>query len=404
MAKKALFVINTMGRAGAEKCLLSMFEYMKDEGYEISLFSVINMGELFLNVPPHVKILNENPSTESVVDKKAQRKLMKTILKDGFHKGYFFGYFGYFFKMLKHQLKIKKFDFKKLFWKLLSDHAPVFHEEYDLAVAYIQGAATYYVMDRVNAKKKVAFLHNEYEESGYCPALDYPYYEKVDWIYCVSQSIVDHFVETFPVCKGKTEVFYNILNQEEIKKKALETGDKPLFDRQENELILLTAARLSYVKAYDLAVPALAKVLEQGYSVKWYVLGDGVERENIEKLIEKYHLQDKFILLGVTDNPYPYIAQCDIYIQATRYEGCCTSISEAVILETPVIASDCDGNKEQLERYKTGEIVSLTVDSIAAGIIKVASSKELRQSMVESAEISSLNPYEAVKRLYRFME
>lgn len=405
MKKKILFVINTMGRAGAEKCLMSMLKYMDKDKYDISLFSVINRGEMFDYVPEGVRILNENPCSLSVLDRRAKKELAKTILKNGFRKGYFFKEAGYLRKTISYQRKRGEIDFKKLFWKLLSDHAPKQKETYDLAVAYIQGAATYYVMDHIHAKKKITFLHNEFIDSGYCPELEETYYEQADGIYCVSKSICDHFARIYPKMAGKMDVFYNLLDVEDIKQKALQKDEmSPLFQKKEGETILLTAARLAPVKAYDLAVPALAIVRKQGYNVKWYVLGEGPEKDAIKGMIKEYGLEDSFILLGAHKNPYPYMAACDIYVQATRYEGCCTSISEAVILGKPVIASDCDGNKEQLTRYETGIFVALNAEDIARGIIQVVSDRDLSQKLVEQANMDDFDPYGSLRRIYRYVE
>lgn len=403
--KKIIFVINTMGRAGAEKCLISMLKCMDREKYDISLFSVINRGEMFDYVPDGVRILNDNPCRESVLNKKAKSELAGYILKNGFRKGYFFKEAGYLLKTLLYQRKHGGIDFKKLFWKLLSDHAPKQKEKYDLAVAYIQGAATYYVMDHINAGHKISFLHNEFLDSGYCPELEREYYEKADAIYCVSGSICSHFADIYPDMAGKMEVFYNIPDIEDILEKSLKKEViSPLFNKKAGEIILLTAARLAPVKAYDIAVPAFALVKEQGYAVKWYVLGDGPEKDNIKKLIKKYNVDDSFILLGSTDNPYPYMAACDVYIQATRYEGCCTSISEAVILGKAVIASDCDGNREQLKRYGTGTLVELSVENVAAAIVQVISNKELYENQSEKVNMSELKPEASLQRIYRYLE
>lgn len=405
MKKKIIFVINTMGRAGAEKCLISMLKCMDKEKYDISLFSVINKGEMFDYVPEGIRILNNNPCCESVLDKKAKSELAKSILKNGFRKGYFFKEAGYLLKTLLYQRKHGGIDLKKLFWKLLSDYAPRQEEKFDLAVAYIQGAATYYVMDYINAKHKIAFLHNEFIDSGYCPELERKYYRQAEGVYCVSGSIRNHFAEVYPDMKEKMHVFYNIPDVSEILKKSVDKkGMSPMFKRKKGETILLTAARLAPVKAYDVAVPALALVKEQGYSVKWYVLGDGPEKDTIKKLIKKYNVEDSFILLGTTDNPYPYMAECDIYIQATRYEGCCTSISEAVILGRTIIASDCDGNKEQLNRYGTGVLVHLSAEDIAKAIIHVISGNESEKERCDRVNINELKPEVSLQRIYSYLE
>lgn len=410
MKKKILFVINTMGRAGAEKCLLSMLRYMDKQAYEISLFSVINRGELFLEVPEGVRLLNEHPCAESVMDKKAKRYLMKEILKGGLQNGYFIRNVRYLWKTIVYQRSHCGLDFKKLFFKLLADHAPRQEETYDLAVGYIQGAATYYVMEHVNAAKKVLFLHNEFLDSGYCPELEKRYYQRADAIFCVSQSIRNHFAEVYPQLADKMDVFYNLVNQEEIWEKARQEipGDPVLKEmkaqKQKGTLLLCTAARLEKVKAFDIAIPALAMVRNRGISVNWYVLGEGSEREELERLILEQHVSDCFFLLGAKENPYPYMSACDVYVQATRYEGFCTSISEAVILGKPVIASKCGGNIEQLLYYDTGMLVELTPEDLANAIIRIATDGEFQMQLTAKSRVQNQRVEESLQRLYAFTD
>ncbi|MDE6185684.1 MAG: glycosyltransferase, partial [Lachnospiraceae bacterium] len=183
MKKKVLFVINTMGRAGAERCLLHLLKAWEDEEYDISLFSVLGRGELFLEVPPFVRILNESPQAVSVFDQEARKSFAREIMKGMLRRGNFFKNFFSTLRLFLWQVKEKKINRKRLCWKLVSDAAPILEEEFDLAVGYIQGAATYYTLDHVKAKRKVVFLHNEYELSGYCHLVDRSYYEKADRIY-----------------------------------------------------------------------------------------------------------------------------------------------------------------------------------------------------------------------------
>lgn len=403
MKKKILFVMNTMGRAGAERCLLSLLECMDRKKYDIFLFSVVNRGELFHDVPDGVTILNAPPCALSVLDRRAKWSLAVEILRGGLLRGWFFREFHYLRRLAAYQLGHGGLDFKKLFWKLLSDCAPRQERRFDLAVAYIQGAATCYVMDHVNAKRKIAFLHNDFMDSGYCPELERANYERADQIYCVSQSVRDHFALVYPELAGKMGVFYNLLNCEKIRREACKTQDIPsAFKKHPGEAALLTAARLTPVKAYDLAVPALALVRAQGYAVKWYVLGEGPEEESIRRLIRKHRLEDSFILLGAVENPYPSMASCDIYVQATRYEGCCTAISEAMILGRPVIASNCAGNAEQIHRYGAGLLVELSAENIACGIIRALTHPE--QMGVNRIDQKELFGQGALEQLYGLLE
>lgn len=382
-------MINTMGRAGAERCLLHLLKAWKDEEFEISLFSVIGRGELFLEVPSHVRVLNESPCTDSVFDSRARRSFVKNILGGVLGKGLIFKELLPFVRLLLWQVKEKKVDLKKLCWKIVSDTAPTLEEEFDLAVGYLQGAATYYVMDHVKARKKVIFLHNEYEASGYCPVSDRFYYEKADKIYCVSEYISQGLREVFPSCKNRIETFYNFADADWVKRRAAE-GSAPEMKKNAGTVCLLTAARLEYVKAFDVAIQAAAYMKEKGVRMAWYVLGDGSLRRQLEKEIKEQGVEDCFFLLGQKENPYPYMAACDIYVQETRFEGFCTSITEAVLLGKRVVASDCGGNREQLTYYGTGILTELTPQAIAEGIEKVWG-EEVPQTDVTGRQLQELD-------------
>ena len=177
--KKILFVTNTMGRAGAEKCLQALLELLDPEKYDLSVYSIINRGELYSDMPEYVHILNKNPCTKSVLDSAGLAAIGRQILWSLVKKFSFITYIPYFFRVLMHQIKIKRLDFSKLFWMLLARNAKRFDEEYDLAVAFIEGAATYYVADYVKAKKKATYVHIDYLAAGYSPKLDKKYYDNI---------------------------------------------------------------------------------------------------------------------------------------------------------------------------------------------------------------------------------
>lgn len=369
MKKKVLFVINTMGRAGAERCLLHLLAAWEDSEYELSLLSVLGRGELFEEVPSHVRILNEAPVLSSVFDGKARKAFAIDILKGMIKKRMVFRQLFTVLFLFIWQVKNKKVDMKKLCWAIVSDAAPEIEEEFDLAVGYLQGAATYYVMDHVRAKKKIVFLHNEFEASGYCPSYDGRYYARADRIYCVSEHISEELKKLFPFCKDKIRTFYNFTDAKWVRRKANE-GNAPEIRKEPGTICLLTAARLEPVKAFDVAVEAMALMKQEGIRAVWYVLGEGSQRGMLEREIREKGVEDRFFLLGQKENPYPYMAACDIYVQETRYEGFCTSITEAVILGRKVVASDCRGNSEQLSYYGTGILTRLEPRAIVDGIQK----------------------------------
>lgn len=165
--KKILFVINTMGYGGAERALLNLMSALEKEQYEISVFVLTGQGELIHQIPDSVTLLNKNYKDVSVLTSKGRMELMKTILRAGILKGAFFRRFSYLIKNSVNMKQQGRFLPDKLLWRILADGALTMSKEYDLAVAYLEGGATYYVADRVKAKKKAAFIHIDYKKAGY---------------------------------------------------------------------------------------------------------------------------------------------------------------------------------------------------------------------------------------------
>ena len=255
----------------------------------------------------------------------------------------------------------------KLCWRILSDGAPVLKRKYDLAVAYLEGGATYYVADHVKAKKKAAFVHIDYGKAGYTRELDLDCYGKFDRIFTVSDEVREHFLEVYPEYETKVSVFHNMVNQERIRRMADEgTG----FEDDFQGYRILTIGRLARQKRYDMAIQAMTLLKEKcQIPVRWYVLGEGDLRESLEQQIKEAHLEKDFILLGVKSNPFPYYRECDLYVHATGFEGKSIAIQEAQTLGKPILATDCSGNREQIVQDVDGRMCPLDPESISTEIL-----------------------------------
>ncbi len=395
--KKILFVTNTMGRAGAEKCLQALLELLDPSQYDLSVYSIINRGELYSDMPAYVHILNKNPCTKSVLDRAGLAAIGRQILWSLLKKCSFITYIPYFLRVLFHQIRVKRLDFSKLFWMLLARNAQRFDEEYDLAVAFIEGAATYYVANYVKARKKATYVHIDYLAAGYSPKLDRKYYDKFDRVFCVSDTVRKVFLTAYPEYGEKTFFFHNMVPRERILRLSKEgEGFTDSFDG----LRILTVGRLHYQKAYDLAIPALAELRRRGHNVRWYVIGEGAEEDNLRALIRQNGVEDSFILLGTTPNPYPFIAGCDIYSQASRFEGWCIALAESLVLARPVLASRCAGNEEQVTDGETGVLIDLSTENIVEGMEKLITSPELREKFTRNLSGVALDFKKDLEMLY----
>ena len=210
-----------------------------------------------------------------------------------------------------------------------------------------------------------------------------------------------HRPEMVPEYAEKVEVFYNIINQSRIRRLAGEQGG---FSDDYPGIRLLTVGRLTYQKGYDIAVQALEVLKASGYHVRWYVLGEGDWRRVLEKRIENMKLKEDFLLLGAVENPYPYFAQADIYVHATRVEGRSVAIQEAQTLGCAVIASDCPGNREQLLNGRDGILCQLDPAEIADSIAGLLQDTEKRAVFKRESGIKEMPWGEEFELLTEFME
>ena len=390
--KKILFVVNTMGRAGAETALVELLNALKSPDVSLYLYVIMGQGEMIRRLPPHVVLLNKSFSSQSVLTRKGKRVMVKTICTAFFRNGRYGKKLSYILKNAAAMKKKGKIQIDKLLWRMLSDGGQRFGEPFDLAVAYLEGASAYYVAEHVKAVRKAAFIHIDYTSAGYTREMDQDCWSEYDRIFGVSDEVREHFLAVYPGYEEKTGVFHNIVNQETIRKRAMEEGG---FADGYDGMRLLTVGRLTWQKAYDVAVEAMKLLKEAGCNVRWYVLGEGDQRRQLEKKIAALGLGEDFVLLGAAENPFPYYRQTDLYIHATRYEGKSIAIQEAQTLGCAVIASDCNGNREQITDGRDGILCELTPKAIADSIIRLLKDEKLQKELGRrAAEKSTMQDQE----------
>lgn len=389
MKKKLLFVINTLGCGGAERAMLNLFDALDPKKYEISLFVLTGQGELSHALPKHVRLLNRDYKDVSVLTKEGRKLLIRSVLRAGSKKGLFLRRASYLLKNFRDMRRRGKILPDKLCWRLLADGAPLIRKEYDLAVAYLEGGATYYVAEHVKARKKAAFVHIDYGKAGYTRKLDRDCYQKFDRIFTVSDEVRAHFLEVYPEHEKKVLVFHNLINQERIRQMA-EQGSG--FDDEFQGYRILTVGRLTQQKRYDIAIQAMALLKEKcSVSVRWYVLGEGELRESLQQQIKDAGVEQEFILLGVKENPFPYYKNCNLYVHATGFEGKSIAIQEAQTLGKPILATDCSGNREQIVHDVDGRMCPLDPKCVSEEIFWMIAHPEKCKAYGEQAKKKTLN-------------
>lgn len=379
--------------------LLELLRCLEPKDYDVSLLVMTGQGELVHQLPSHVKLLNTEYSDLPVLGREGLRHLRRTIWNAIWNKGIIFRRIPYLFCGFLRMLGRRKVQPDKLLWRLVADSAPRQKETYDLAVAYLEGGSTYYVADYVKADKKAAFVHIDYRRAGYDRGLDRDCYLKYNKVFAVSQEVKEGFLKEYPECESYTGIFHNLLNRELICEKAGEEG----FTDDYPGIRLVTVGRLTWQKAYDVALDAMRLLRDAGVQARWYILGEGDQRKALEKKRKHLGLQEDFVLLGAKTNPYPYINQADIYIQASRFEGKSIAIQEAQVLGKAILVSDCSGNREQVTDGQDGVLCDLTPESICEHIKELIEKPKLRERYGQMAAGRATGQKEEIAQLLELL-
>ena len=395
--KKLLFVINTLGRAGAETALLELLRQLDPGQYEVDLYVLLGQGEMSGELPGYVRLRNRHYKNCSVLSRQGKRSLVGQVLWAMVKRGTLLKRLPYLLGNFRAMLKKKRVLTDKLLWRVISDGGEYFDTVYDLAVAFLEGGSAYYVADHVKARKKAVFVHVDYGRAGYTRKLDRDCYLDFDRIFAVSEEVKSAFLEAYPECGPRTLVFHNLLNPDTIRSKAVLPGG---FQDDFEGRRILTIGRLTAQKALEVSVDAMRLLKDRGEHVKWYVLGEGDQRSFLEERIRALGLTEDFLLLGAKDNPYPFLAQADIYVHASRFEGKSIAIQEAQILGKPILVSDCSGNREQVKQAEDGLMCPLEAEKICGAVQMLLHDPKLRRRLGQAASQRTFTDRSELEKLF----
>ena len=249
-------------------------------------------------------------------------------------------------------------------------------EIFDLAVAYAGPASDidYYICYKIQAKKKIGWIHFDISKFGIDIKMIQKLYGQYERIYVVSETGKTIFGQTFPQFKDKTEVFHNIVSPSQIKELAA-SGES--FQDDFKGKRILTVGRISPEKGQFEVIQALKILKEKGYDIRWYFVGEGSDLEHCKNEVDRLGLSKDVVFLGIQTNPYAYMRDCDIYMQPSRHEGFCITLAEALCFSNPIVATNFTGAQEQLLGRENGFVVGMSAEEIAEGIEKAFTASQI---------------------------
>lgn len=353
---KILFVTNNMPFGGVERALLDNVSVLLSLGHQVHILLREKDGAMLDEIPKSV-LVYELPLLR--LDRYELNYGRVPTLRYTLLHGHWLFAARMIFMRLIWIINRRSYNYDYEVVRSAVSRVPrQLYEVYDVAIAYAGDFPWSVIMtlDWVRAKKKITWCHNERCYNRFSKQLFSDYYSRFDAHYACSEATaarINKALGRVGVVKG----FPHLVHTHEILHKA----DEPLQDsRFTGALKILTVGRLTDQKAPDIAVQLCARLVRSGIRISWFWIGDGpVEiKQKILEQIDNLGVSNSFILLGAQKNPYPYIKGCDIYVQPSRYEGYCLTVAEARIFNKPIVLTDFDGAREQIQDRKTGLIVA----------------------------------------------
>ena len=352
--KHLVFVIESLNLGGAEKSLVTLLQNLDYNKYNVDLIVFQKGGFFEHDIPKEVTITN-----------KSMRQL--TLIE-------------------RLQFKwVKKFNFKnqhhaQLLWNIIRNKFDKIVKRYDVAIAYNQGFATYYAEKYIIANSKWAWLNTDYQKAGYNIVFDYPIYKSYNGVIAVSYQAKISLVEELNKIEKKLRIgtIKDISDKNEIIKQSEEINHIKFNTEKIN---IVTVGRLAKAKGVHLAVESCKILIDKGYPIHWYVVGEGGERKFLEALITSKNLESCFTLVGMKINPYPYMKDCDIYVQTSLFEGLGLTVIEASYLNRPIVSTNFHSVYSVLKDGKTGLIAEINAQSIADKIELLLKNESLRSKL-----------------------
>lgn len=276
-------------------------------------------------------------------------------------------------------------------------------KEFDCAISY-HGQSPERLLNllyRIKSKKRVAWIHGEMAFSeDKCRRLR-KYYQNIDHFFFVSNPTLASFAKAIPFDETKATVYYNPIDKQDILKKAQFECEVKFSDEYVN---LLTVGRVSSEKGQDM-IPAITRnLIDLGYKICWYIIGDGDMRLEVERRIKENQVENNVCLLGIKTNPYCYMKACDIYVQPSYTEGYSTTICEAAMLGKAIVGTKPSGGiRDQITNGKDGLIVDATVDGLTDGVLQLLRNKELKIQFEKQIQNKDFEGKGEIKKFISFL-
>ncbi len=394
--KRILIIIESLKIGGSEKSCVAFLKALPENKYDVDLILLSCEGLLLKQLPTWVNIIPSPHAYACLVHRLKEWRFYIV------HSPLFW---------IKKALRTWKVKYhpdsdmniiQGLYQQWKSD-LPVLEKKYDVAIGYLEGFCNYIVSEKIYANRKILWIHNNYDDLGYSPTFDAEYFANVNVIATMSPGARECLQQNFPNLSDRIWFIENITDAETVRNMSIQhISEKELI--RFDGLRIVSCGRLAPQKAYERAIEAAFLLQKKGIPFKWVIVGDGPERKKLEHLKNSMAVDESFYLIGLRENPYPYMKWADMLVVTSNYEGRSMAIDEAKILGTPVITTNYATAVDAVEHEQTGLICDMTPEAIADAIVRLYNDKQLYEHIRSKLLVTCSGNHKEIERYIEAIE
>lgn len=367
--KKLLIVNNNMHIGGVQKSLYNLLWTMAGR-YDITLCLFHEAGAYMDKLPPGVKVVEcGGPFRWLGMSQGECRDSLRNTLGRG------------------ALAAVSRLWGRKTAIKLMLGSQPMLPGIYDCAIAFLHngrsrsfyGGVQEYVLRRVRAERKIAFLHCDYGQCGANYEENNRLLAEFDAIAACSDGCRKAFYEVLPELGNTCATVRNCHRFEEIR--ALAATDPVVYDRGRINVVMVS--RLAHEKGIERAVSALARCLERGMDAALHLVGGGPMSEEIASLVRTLKTEDSVFFYGEQDNPYRYMKNADLFLMTSFHEAAPMVIEEACALGIPVLTTETTSSREMVLERDCGWVCENTQEGINEALERLLGDRCLLEAQKE---------------------
>ncbi len=364
--KSLLIVIPHLTIGGVQKTLVSASKALDYDKYEVTLYLRKNRTDLLEYIDKRINVIVNTDPNRYYRKPYAIALQLRMVLN----------------KILGRKEKVSSLE-RELADKILDNMMQYEKktyfatEKYDIAMAYVQGYTALFVDKCIDADKKLIFFHTSVDEMHDMHKSILPRFDGIASLHEEQKELLEKW---YPEKKAKITIVENYTDRDLIASQS----KNAIVEKPEGKTILCSCGRFTPVKGFDMAIEAASILKNNGIEFIWYFVGDGPERNKLEKKIPEYGLEDNIVITGMQKNPYPYMAACDIYVQPSYEEAMPVTIIEAHRLGKPVITTATVGGQKLVKNGINGIVCGIDSESIAENVTYLINDKEKLDKIINN--------------------